>query len=184
MKRARGDPLTGGTGDVSPQWFSLSDLTLSAANTFTEQSTGIPVQRLSQKKGKSLVMEVLQVHFNQPDWDSNPAAGGNVATASIELTTRSLNAFDSSNPSVIAYSQRAWRGAFTAAGSYFSTNTDPEIINTNDGAGHGILVATDNIFLSGNTTNFAGAAVFRCRIMYRWKEVSLEEYIGIVQSQQ
>jgi hypothetical protein len=64
--------------------------------------------------------------------------------------------------------------------------TIDNIIDVTDGAGHGILVATDQIFVGGIEAGItlAGSSLMGARIMYRWKNVSLTEYIGIVQSQQ
>ena len=64
---------------------------------------------------------------------------------------------------------------------------NPVIRDITDGAGHGVLVATDSIYITGyvpaswylNGTNTVFA-----KLLYRWKDVSLAEYIGIVQSQQ
>jgi hypothetical protein len=53
-----------------------------------------------------------------------------------------------------------------------------------DQAGHGYLVATDNIYLALRTITTAQVNSFICRITYRFKEVSLAAYVGIVQSQQ
>lgn len=61
-----------------------------------------------------------------------------------------------------------------------------------DGAGHGVLVATDNIYLTLQTalSSVIGSSVGgiqgfgEAAILYRFKEVGLAEYIGIVQSQQ
>jgi len=62
----------------------------------------------------------------------------------------------------------------------------PIQIDLTDGAGHGMLVATDNLYLTifaaSATVPFTGAVT--CKCMYRFKKVSLQEYIGIVQSQQ
>lgn len=75
----------------------------------------------------------------------------------------------------------------------FSTDADSvEYHDLTDGAGHGVLIATDNIFLNVQVTNAAFnnvtadaiSATFNCDILYRFKEVKLQEYIGIVQSQQ
>lgn len=53
-----------------------------------------------------------------------------------------------------------------------------------DGAGHGVLIATDSIYcnLQSVVTGILNDVVVK--IGYRWKEVALVEYIGIVQSQQ
>ena len=60
-----------------------------------------------------------------------------------------------------------------------------------DGAGHGVLIATDNVYFSllYNAIPTDGIAVQftiggGCDLLYRFKEVGLKEYIGIVQSQQ
>jgi hypothetical protein len=74
----------------------------------------------------------------------------------------------------------------------FSTDNEAiDIHDLTDGAGHGILVATDNIWLTGQLivaapggiSVIASGVVF-CDIFYRFKKVTLQEYIGIVQSQQ
>jgi hypothetical protein len=53
-----------------------------------------------------------------------------------------------------------------------------------DGAGHGLLLATDTIYLAMYSANKVTADNYVVKLAYRWKEVSLVEYIGIVQSQQ
>ncbi len=188
MRRGRGDTLTGGSNDVSPQWFTLSNLTLSAANTLTELAVQLPIQRLGSTGGKkSLIMEILKVHFVIPEWDSNPSAGGNAGTAAVQIGTISQTlggAVAANVPTNIAYANRTWRGAFTATGSYAAVSDGVLQMDITDGAGHGVLVATDQIFMDATTVAYANPAVFQCRFLYRWKAVTLEEYIGIVQSQQ
>jgi hypothetical protein len=58
-----------------------------------------------------------------------------------------------------------------------------QVLDLTDGAGHGLLIATDNIFMTVYSTNTGVANEVGCKILYRWKNVSVEEYIGIVQSQ-
>lgn len=53
-----------------------------------------------------------------------------------------------------------------------------------DGAGHGIIVATDNIYVTLFSAGTGVAAEVDVKIMYRFKNVALAEYIGVVQSQQ
>jgi len=183
MKRGRNE-LTGGSGDVNPQWLTFNPLTLSAANTYTETSINLPINRFQNPKGRSIVMECLKVEFGMPTADSNNAAGGNVLNCQIQLSPSSSSAMNSSDPKLLAQYSRLFRGAFTAGGSYCFVENNPEQIDLTDGNGHGVLVATDTLFLGAITSNFAAAAQFGCRILYRFKIVSLEEYIGIVQGQQ
>jgi hypothetical protein len=184
MPRGRGDQLTGGSGDVSPQWFTLPTLTMSAPNTFTEISIPLPVQRISLPSKKSLVMEVLKVMFYPGELDTNLAAGGAVAFINMQLGTISQTVATAANPQNVAFAVRFYRGAFTAAQSYMVTDDTPMTLDLTDGGGHGVLVATDNLFLDMTTANYAGASTLICRLLFRWKLVSLEEYIGIVQAQQ
>lgn len=60
----------------------------------------------------------------------------------------------------------------------------PFVLDLTDGAGHGILIATDQIFWQVFSNSFAAAIGVEVKIMYRMKNISLQEYIGIVQSQQ
>lgn len=60
-----------------------------------------------------------------------------------------------------------------------------------DGAGHGVLIATDNIYFTlYSTCSATGTATTSVQanatlaLLYRFKRVNLQEYIGIVQSQQ
>lgn len=183
MKRGRGDALTGGTGDVSPQLITQRVI-MSAANTYTEATIPIPVARFQLRRGKSMVMELLKVYWDLGPSDSNPSAGGNVSTILAQLSTVSLTNVAPNDPRVISYCNREYRGAFTAAGTYLTVTTDPYVDDKTDGAGHGVIIATDNIFIGIVTGNFVAASQVDFRILYRFKEVSLEEYIGIVQSQQ
>lgn len=183
MKRGRGDQLTGGSGDVSPQIFTQT-INLSAANTFTQVESGLPQIRIPTRKGKSIVMELLWAHIIHPQLDTQPAAGGTAAVSQWQLGTISEAAINFGDPRVLAVSELSWRGAFTAAGSFESVANMTDKIQFHDGAGHGLLVATDSLFMAANTANFTGAATFFAKIAYRFKEVTLEEYIGIVQSQQ
>lgn len=70
---------------------------------------------------------------------------------------------------------------------------NPDFHDLTDGAGHGLLVATDNIWLTCYATAATAdagenavlnVATVNADLIYRFKEVSLQEYIGIVQSQQ
>lgn len=71
----------------------------------------------------------------------------------------------------------------------------PIVHDLTDGDGHGILVATDDILVGNKVemTNEAGPGAGNvtldsldvlCEILYRYKTVTLAEFIGIVQSQQ
>ena len=186
MSRKRGGDgsLTGGSGDVNPQYLN-SLVTQTGADTFTQVTIPVPVPRFSQRGERATVMEVLQVTWNHSPFTS-AAAGFTVEAIRAALTTKSFAAAPVLSEGTCFWMQEdVLYGAFTAAGSAFAV--DPDKISTDqldDGAGHGILVATDNIYLSLASAATAQANTAWIKILYRFKEVSLSEYIGIVQSQQ
>ena len=187
-KRIAGDQLTGGTKDVNPQYLQ-GFVTLSAANTATEVTLGTPIVRVGPASGgKSIIMEVLKLWVEGPGVDLDNAAATDrnfnfsVSTTSSGGTAAIMNL---DNPRTLAKISHELRNAFTAAGTGILFNRiEPMTWDFTDGAGHGILVATDNIFIQGSTAGMTAAGTFRFKISYRFKEVSLVEYIGIVQSQQ
>ena len=189
-KRARSssDQLTGGTGDVNPQYIS-GLLTLSAANTATEVVIGTPIVRVGpQTSGQAIIMELISLWVDMPAIDLD-AAGATTRTSQFSFATVSAGSTPAiatlDNPRCILFIENTTRNAFTAAGTgTLDRQEGPRTWNFTDGAGHGILVATDNLFVVGNTANQTGASTFRWKMSYRFKKVSLIEYIGIVQSQQ
>jgi len=185
MKRGRdGGSLTGGTGDVNPQWWNLGSLTQTAPNTFIEKSFDVPVVRVGNKSGRTVVMEMLRVEWLVPVPDANSTTGGNNPRCYAQLTTSSKTNSANNDGDLIAQAGNFNRGAFTAGQSYFVTQENPFREDLTDGQGHGILVATDKVFLGFTTNVFGAPQEVSCRVLYRWKEVGLTEYIGIVQSQQ
>lgn len=174
MKRKGGGSLTGGTGDVNPQWLKIST-TQSAADTFTSSTNPIPVQRLPTG-GKSQVMEVLKVYFF-----INSAQAEVDSSIEMYLSTKSYTAAPSrTDGPLIAWVKRQL--ILTTSGEV--SIDSPLVFDLLDGAGHGVLVATDNIYLSVGSSGTSTANIGVCWILYRWKNVGLQEYIGLVQSQQ
>lgn len=175
MKRGRGDQLTGGTRDVNPQFLNIVAVQ-SGADTTTTTTVPIPVQRLPNA-AKSQVMEVLKIFVT--------------ASTSVVEVDNDINVFFStknfgttnttfSEPSVFA---EMWRSVkITTSGQIISY--EPFCIDLTDGVGHGFIVATDNIFVQVQSTTTSATNTIRAKILYRWKNVSLAEYVGVVQSQQ
>jgi hypothetical protein len=64
------------------------------------------------------------------------------------------------------------------------TYMEPFCLDLTDNAGHGILIATDSIYGQVNSANTATTNTVYFKLLYRFKEVNLIEYVGIVQSQQ
>lgn len=178
------DLLTGGTRDVNGQLFKMT-VSQTAANTNTEGEFPIPIQRLQGANGRSQVMEILKFYVSRGVIEAQAAVGEVQKRVSQSVTTKSFGTSTVSvvEPSALLYCNFKNTGAFTAGGTYSDSLADPLVVDMTDGAGHGILVATDSLFMQVSSVNQDAAQTSTVWILYRWKNVGLAEYIGIVQSQ-
>lgn len=183
MKRGR-DSLTGGTGDVNPQWLSFNAVE-SGADTTTTASQTLPVQRLPTS-GRAQVMEVLKVLFNFTPFPATASATELVRYMQCAISTVSFSTTltNLGEPRVFAGWKVQENAAFTAAGTYATIYPTTHVLDCTDGTGHGVLVATDNIYAQIASGNTSATNTCNIKILYRWKDVPLAEYIGIVQGQQ
>lgn len=196
--------LTGGTGDVNPQFISWQ-VSQTSTDATTTLALAVPIQRLSQGAGRAQVLEVLKVKY-----EANTVGGSNgtetphryatplsnlapstvdfqtVHSLSVAISTRSFatTTVGYQDPTVFSFYNIVRFGAFTAGGSYAVLITEPYTDDLTDGAGHGFLVATDNIYFQISSVATNAPQSCRGKLYYRWKNVSLQEYIGIVQGQQ
>lgn len=182
MKRTR-DNITGGTGDFNPQWLRFSTVQ-GFVNADAKAAIPIPINRVGTNKNKATVIEILKVQWRLPNVDTNHAAGGNTLLVAATLATNTGPAGDNfDSAAVIDEANFTWRGAFSAGGSFQNFVDNIVLHDITDGAGHGVLVGTDQIYLNLTTQNFNAVQSVYCSILYRFKEVTLPDYIGIVQSQ-
>lgn len=168
--------------DVNPQWLTHT-LAMIGTDTYTQDIIALPVSRFQQKNKRAMVMEVLKVHFFLAV-KLNFAGADAVSTSAVLVSTKNLSSFEPTDPSVIATADREYRNQAGGGQDWESIVEGPIVVDLTDGAGHGLIVATDQIYLSQQTSNFGGPSGCIYRLLYRWKEVGLEEYIGVVQSQQ
>ena len=182
MKRGKSESLTGGTGDVNPQNMKIV-LEQMATDAFAQNFTPLPIPRYPQQNGKQIVMEVLGVTFTPTQWT--------IATSATNKYFAQL----STNPNIPASIRAAVQDPRGIAHMFYQiiTGATPNTfykegeyyIDLTDNAGHGLLIATDNIYGYITTEQTTGANFeVVVNIEYRFKQVSLAEYIGIVQSQQ
>lgn len=172
-KRGLGS-LTGGTGDVNPQWYKLA-VTQSAADTTTTTAFPLPVPKV-QSNTRPVVIEVLRTFWtNNNAIETDSWIEGFLSTKSYGTTAPSFT-----DGGIVDMFYRDVHITTSGQITYFM----PQIHELNDSAGHGVLVATDNVYLQAASSATSLANTVTCWILYRMKEVSLAEYIGIVQSQQ
>lgn len=186
-KRGRSDSLTGGTGDVNPQILNLGSMNPTTG--YTEAQVSIPVQRL-RSGNKSQVMEVLWAEIVAGSGVTLTPSVAAATTLGIYVTTKSFGTTEPTaaqqDGNVIISYKVAIAAAATAANLFGPLLELPKRIDCTDGNGHGILVATDYLY-TGVTQTGADSPItgnMSVRLGFRWKNVSLQEYVGIVQSQQ
>lgn len=181
MKRVHKDQLTGGTNDVNPQILTISPVQ-TAADTTTIVQQPLPIPRYPTGRDKNLVMEFLAIDY----YKLNQAFPVNTGVTDLITVTTNPTAFGT--PLAALQDGRlidAWLNYHNllSVSGYLDVETH-HYSDLTDQAGHGILVATDNLYLGVYSIASALANQYVVKIWYRWKEVSLSEYIGIVQSQQ
>lgn len=182
MSKRKASTLTGGTGDYNPQTYSIN-VDINVGDYLSAQYP-VPVPRFGSSSGSSTVMEVLRIIWILDDIPT-PAGQYSLVTS---LSTAALADGSGSTIRFVAdprtFAYYSLDGIFaTAAGFAFASR----IINQDlsDGSGRGILVATDSFFLNYLLQGPAGTtAKIAAKIYYRLKNITLQEYVGIVQSQQ
>lgn len=173
MSSARG--LTGGTGDVNPQYLTVV-APQSGADTTTTTQVALPIQRLPNA-ARAQVLEILKVFYTI---GATSAEVDNQIDVFISTTSFGTTGTNYGEPRVFS----AYRRTLLLTTSGQSIYTEPFVQDLTDGAGHGILIATDSIFVQVVSATTSATNSARIKLMYRMKNVSLAEYIGIVQSQQ
>lgn len=180
MKRGRKDQLTGGSADVNPQVLTVT-VTMSAANTPTVVARNLPIPRLPTREGRNLVIELLSVeYFRVQEQVTNGADN-------ISLCVLTTNASAFSSFALALQDPRVLSCAFTGIYAAAATTIDYKKYfydDLTDQAGHGILLASDTLYIAAYSSGKAIADAYAVKVNYRWKDVSLVEYIGIVQSEQ
>ena len=180
--------LGGGTGDVKPQYFTMKSGAM-ISDTYDVTQFSLPVPRFGTMKTKATVFEILSL-----DWYLAIDAALDGSHVTMALLTTSTNRLDTQPAILQSITQdvaepRSIGAALqvnvsNAPASGALSNNMPIHIDTTDGAGNGVLVATDSIFLvTANVDNGVGSETV-VKMKYRLTNIGISEYVGIVQSQQ
>ncbi len=183
----RGESLTGGTGDVNPQSLLIVGTQLTVNGSYGN-AVQLPISRVPSRSGRATVVELIKasLHVSVPAQVALNNTGNQFFGYHVQLSTKNLGSISAADPTVF-YLQRetfTYYQPGTAQALSCKWAPQPLVQDYEDGAGHGLLLATDSIWVYFITDNFALQSSFFLRLYYRFKNVSLEEYIGIVQSQQ
>jgi hypothetical protein len=192
-KRAR-ESLTGGSGDVNPQEMVSPLLDLGSASAYAVPNGGgdikqlpLPIPRIRGTSGSQTVIELLWASFYWTTLDI--VLGGNLKYINITTNPNNPATIEQaiSDPRTIADNYNVILST-NAANTSVSNVYGSQELDFTDNAGHGVLIATDQIYFNAISVNTTTPPTLNdhviVRIGYRFKNVGLVEYIGIVQSQQ
>jgi len=182
------DRLTGGTNDVNPQYMTIKLPTLATTLVAVNESFPIPINRMISTRSAQ-VLEILRIEYyaNGQGWGTGVDCGTKVSIGSAPFTrstaagaTLSASGEQPTSPGLITqFFQTTDFGDATGV----QMAKDWVIVrDLTDGAGHGVLVGSDNLYVN-NVAAFGAATENKegfLRILYRFKNVGMAEYVGIV----
>jgi len=168
------------TKDDFPNFLS-GRLILSAANTFTTQQVFTPIPRLKTIGNKATVMELLYMDLVIDNIDLIAFDDRLRFQMTLGTTQGSMLAW--SDTRVFINYDLLIGGANATPGALFITQYPWRYqFQTNDGFGY--LLAADAFRVSAETVGMAAATNFHFKLYYRFVDIPLTEFIGIVQSTQ
>lgn len=179
--------LHGGTGDLKPQFMTISTNLASAPDKYTQVKVALPISHFGTQQARTTVFEILRIdwYLNITDLDGGLNTDvGFLSTTSIRSTdlacTRDTITEDVANSLVVAPALS--HAKINTSGVVHKTQ--PIVVDTSDAAGNGILVATDVLYITHGNVEGTQAGRVTAKILYRLSAVGITEYVGILQAQQ
>lgn len=150
---------------------------MSGANTFTTQEIALPVNRVGIGSGtKATIIEFLWCDL---DMDTHDFA----AAADLYIFSISVGAVPTAIPRLGANTTVCSMGeefAITTSGAVL--HKTPLRYDFQDKLGYGFLIPTDSMHISVASAGMGSALTARWRVYYRFVDVPIGEYVGIVTS--
>lgn len=158
--------------------FMSGTLSNSSANAFTTTKVNTPLPRIKTSGKKATVLELLRLEVEVTNTDL--IANSDEVEFEIILGTTPTSMVELNDPRVVAkLSIVADIGANPG-----NTIVQYPLIHNFEIDGYGYLLASDYFHVSIDTNGMAAACNYYWRLFYRFVDIPLEEYIGIVQSTQ
>jgi len=178
-KRRRTNNNNGSRIDIFPN-FLTGTLTQTAADTFNTVLVPTPIPRIQTTRGgnKATVMELLWWEINFPSIDLSPGTAN--ITAFLSIGTPPVVVLDFNNPRVVALIRLD--SHLTVQGAFHTQQPYRYEMQSMDG--HGYLLAAESFHVSifSLATNVINP--IQWRLYYRFIDIPLSEFIGLVQSTQ
>jgi hypothetical protein len=179
--------VTRGTGDVKPQIMTISTGVAGGLDDYVTSQAQLPVPRFGAQRNLATLFELLWVDWyiaNQNLADTLVTEWAFLSTSvsrqDADTSTLATLQEDIDDPRTIAMAIK--NVVFTTSGA--SEVSMPKRIDLTDSNGNGFLIATDRIVITQGSVGNVAAAGSTAKIGYRLVNVGVQEYVGIVQSQQ
>lgn len=182
VKRARTGGLTGGTGDVNPQFLQIT-VNETALNTFTAEEWRLPLMKVGTSSQRAQVIEILRI-FAQHNYPDIPAAmGASTVTWGLKWGGQPtvMPPFDDTTIIVQDYSPCVVAGIPGAGEAYAYMRDQPSSItqyDLTDGAGHGYICFVDRLWVYIEGAGNTGAKFINLKMYFRFKNVGMPEFIS------
>lgn len=163
--------------DKYPNFLSGSIVT-SAANTFTTSQVFTPIPRLKTTGNKATVMELLWLDVEVLGTDL--IANGDDATFQLTIGSEQSTLLNWNDPRVLMdYNLEV---GLATSGMNLLIQPHRYLFQSVDGFGY--LLASDSFHQNLDSTGQAGVITARWKLFYRFVEIPLSEFVGLVQSTQ
>lgn len=166
--------------DKAPNYFTISSLQ-TGNDTTTVTTVNLPNASIPTQ-GSVTIIELIKINLSQMTaWTTIDVGDGWTVGLDTSTPTTTSTTTACAHPSCLWFYTVKPGSTMTSAvgGGFFES----KLFDLTDGDGHGLLVATDvlNFFNMSTATGIANQWV--AKVWYKWRRVTIEEYVGIVQSQ-
>lgn len=173
--------------DVKPQILTINTGTATAVDQYVSAQAVLPVPRFGSTKTKATIFELLWVNWYLAISEIQEALQSNwawLSTVETRVTGSTSNIIlagvDVLNPRAFAFALRNKTLAVSGA----SNSIYPIHVDLTDSNGNGILIATDRIQITGGNAGGTNPSNYVAKVAYRLVDVGIQEYVGIISSQQ
>jgi len=169
--------------DKYPNFMSWN-IAQAVADTLKTIQVFVPIPRIQGMRGKATVIEVLWIDWFYETAMDNPADSLQWSISTGPAPTSVTNLADGATFATAMDTVEGYIGGgpFVDSGAMFM-RTLPRRLDLQSKDGFGILLASDSFYvaLDSLTTGVINTVAFR--LYYRFVDITIEEYVGIVQSQ-
>lgn len=152
-------------------------------NVYGTASIPIGTDTLQAEPNKARCLEVLKIFWLFSDNDF-AVSGQDKITLAAQVSTVQLGAIGNiGDPRIIAIHGRKYQQVFSAGTAYATIDDVVMVTDLTDGAGNGILIASESLFLGVGSASYLQAPACAIRMLVRWKDISMAEYTQLKFSQ-